>query len=73
LRGVEKQVTSDELKQIVETREPKGCYWAIDSDGRFVGVDNTHGHAFTEDFDNIGDCIAWLRSTETKEDMFEQA
>jgi len=60
-------VTKAEAERIIETRNPRGLF-LLHADGRFVGIDNLTGHAWTEDFDCQATCAAWLRGTGTKED-----
>jgi hypothetical protein len=53
------KVTPDEIGKIIETREPRGLFYCIE-DGRYVGVDNRGGHAWTEDFKSLSSCKRWL-------------
>ena len=55
-----KKVTPAEADKIIETREPIGLFYTI-SDGRYVGIDNRTGDAWTEDFESLGTCKRWLQ------------
>ena len=39
--------------------EPLGSFY-YKSDDLYVGIDNSNGDAFVEEFDNVDDCIDWL-------------
>ena len=53
--------------EIIETRKPLGCF--VYSEGmEVVGVDNRDGDAWTEDFPNLVECLAWLLDEEDDED-----
>lgn len=59
------KVTPEEASKIIETREPRGLFYTIDtiyeSDKKvYVGIDNTTGDAWTEDFKSLGACERWL-------------
>lgn len=55
-----KQITKEQAHKIIETRKPIGKFWLVDGE-KFVGIDNTDGDAWTEDFTDVNECIAWLR------------
>jgi DNA uptake protein ComE-like DNA-binding protein len=54
------KITPEEASQIIETRERKGMFYCIE-DGRYVGIDNRTGDAWTEDFKSLSACRRWLR------------
>lgn len=56
-----KQVTPLTAAVIIETRKPQGKYWIMDESRKFIGIDNSTGEAWTEEFDNLNDCLKWLK------------
>ena len=45
---------------ILESKEPKGLYWY--SIGQiFVGIDNTDGEVWVEEFESKEECFVWLK------------
>lgn len=62
--GIQK-VSPEFANAVIETREPRGMFWHT-SEGRFVGIDNTDGEAWTEEFNSKEGCFAWLRGDERK-------
>lgn len=54
------KITPAEATQIIETREPRGMFYCIEG-GRYVGIDNRTGDAWTEDFSSLAACKRWLR------------
>ena len=40
-----------------------GLYWTKENDV-YVGIDNTSGNAWTEEFEKLEDCINWLMGEE---------
>lgn len=55
-----KKVTREEVSNIINTREPTGLFH-IKENGVYVGIDNTTGDAWMEEFYTEEECIAWLR------------
>lgn len=53
---------------IIEKREPRGAFYCIE-DGKYVGVDNRTGDAWTEEFHSEIDCIRWLAGEEDDGDV----
>lgn len=54
-----KQVEKSDIIEIIEKRDRIGLFYCKDGDF-WVGVDNTSGDAWTEDFNTEKDCIKWL-------------
>ena len=50
--------------------EPIGKFIERDGD-RFVGIDNSTGHAWMEDFKTFSGCMAWLVGEVSTEDIEE--
>lgn len=55
-----KRITSRQADQIIEKREPLGLFYVCQENRNYTAIDNSGGQAWTEDFDNIGDCIDYL-------------
>ena len=58
-----KYVTSEEASKIIETRKPLGKFFEIDFEAEeiiYIGIDNTTGDAWVEEFEDIEECICWL-------------
>ena len=53
------KVMPEQAESIIETREPRGLFYCL-SDGVYIGIDNTYGDAWTEDFPNLRKCKRWL-------------
>ena len=61
------EITQSDARRIINNRSPRGLFRLIE-DGKYVGIDNMDGHAWTESFDCRSKCDDWLRGTGTKED-----
>ena len=46
--------------KIIDDRHPIGKYWITDVNGKFIGIDNSKGEAWTEEFDTKQECLDWL-------------
>ena len=46
---------------IINTCKPLGLYYVL-NDGVYVGIDNSTGHAWTEEFTDLSQCKRWLRN-----------
>lgn len=56
-----KKVSVEKLQEVIETREPKGFFYGEEG-GVYVGVDNSGGDAWTEEFRTEEQCLAWLEN-----------
>lgn len=54
-----REITEEEANRVILDGEPKGLFWQMDGD-IVVGIDNTTGDAWTEDFTTLEECLAWL-------------
>ncbi len=54
-----REITNEEGAKITIEREPRGLFYQQDGD-IYVGIDNTTGEAWTEDFESLDECLAWL-------------
>lgn len=55
-----REVNPEESFKIITEREPKGLFWQKDGD-LYVGIDNSTGDAWTQDFSTLDECLAWLK------------
>jgi len=53
-------ITSEQADSIIETRKPYGRFLILNRDKTFTGIDNLDGEAFTEDFKDLRNCLAYL-------------
>lgn len=54
------KITKEEAYKIIETKEPLGLFWLID-EGAFIAIDNSHGEAFVEEFQDKEEGLQWLK------------
>lgn len=54
-----RKITSEEATTIIEKREPRGRFYQKYRNV-FVGIDNTTGDAWVEEFANLRNCKRWL-------------
>jgi len=57
------KVPSEEADRIIDTREPLGLFYTIsERNGKkvYVGIDNSSGDAWCEDFKSLSGCKSWL-------------
>lgn len=61
-RSIEiKMITSEQASTIIDTRIPFGLFYLLDDDV-YIGIDNTTGDAWTEEFPNLCQCKKWLEN-----------
>lgn len=53
------EIGQEKLKAVIETREPRGLF-LCDTGTEIIGVDNTTGDAWTEEFPDRLECLIWL-------------
>ena len=58
-----RKVSPEYANQIIESREPKGQFWT-EENGKFIGIDNSDGDAWCEEFSSKERCFAWLNDVE---------
>lgn len=60
-----KKITQEEATKIIDERKPLGLFYLIEKSpvkgNIYVGIDNTTGDAWTEDFKSLGTCKRWLQ------------
>lgn len=60
-------ITNEAASGIIEHGEPKGLFYTMES-GRFVGIDNSTGDVWVEEFQSEMECRDWLiRQEDTHE------
>jgi len=55
------KINQETAKTIISTYQPLGLFYLIE-DGLYVGIDNSTGHAWVEDFPSLRQCKDWLRN-----------
>lgn len=53
------KISNEEAHQIIEERKPLGQFYTIE-DGKYIGIDNSDGNAWVEEFDTFGKCATWM-------------
>jgi len=56
------RLTPEAMRQIIETRQPRGLFYRKEARRLYVGVDNDDGEAWTEAFHTRRQCLRWLRT-----------
>lgn len=64
-----KYVNQEEANQIIEHRSRRGLF-VQEADGKFVGIDNTTGDAWVEEFPDLTECLKWL--ADKQEEAYDQ-
>lgn len=52
-------VSKNEALKIIARYSPRGLFWCIDG-VKYIGIDNSTGDAWTEEFDTFKQCESWL-------------
>lgn len=55
-----RKVSDEYAQKIIDEKEPIGLFWEF-AGGIYVGIDNTNGGAFCEDFRSKEECFKWLK------------
>jgi hypothetical protein len=63
------EITKEEAKKIIETRYPEGLFYHKDGN-KYIGIDNSSGDAWTEEFDNLDICLEWLKGEIDTEEAY---
>ena len=66
-----KRVSVEEIRQIIQSYQPRGLFYCKESRRCYVGVDNTTGDAWTEDFLTKRECKRWLRDPTMEPPCYE--
>ena len=54
------RITHDQASEVIESRQPLGLFYYSDKNGVWIGIDNSTGDAWTEEFKKRRKCLAWL-------------
>jgi hypothetical protein len=54
-----KKITQEQASSVIETREPLGLFYVLEN-GTYMGIDNSSGCAWTEEFTGLRQCRRWL-------------
>lgn len=46
---------------IIKTRQPLGLFY-VRQEGTYIGIDNSAGHAWVEEFSDLNLCKKWLHN-----------
>jgi len=57
-----KKIKPLQAKSIIDSRQPLGLFY-LPNNGVYIGIDNSTGEAWTEEFPNLGKCKRWLGNT----------
>lgn len=61
------RVSRKTATEMIEKRKPLGLFYTKHNEFCFVGIDNSDGNAWTEEFISENDCIKWLNGKEVNE------
>jgi len=67
-----KKITASEADCVIYSRRPMGLFYLL-HDGVYVGIDNSNGHAWTEEFLNLRQCKRWLLNPSVTAPLLEEA
>ncbi|MFU0784530.1 hypothetical protein [Clostridium sp.] len=59
-------ITHEQASKIIEISKPLGNFITIEN-GTFTGIDNITGNAFTEDFKDLKNCLAYLNGADLED------
>lgn len=57
-----KKISRSDASWIIGKRKPLGLFYTVESE-LFIGIDNSTGEAWTEEFKSEEECIRWLIGT----------
>lgn len=55
-----KEAISNLADEIIETRKPLGLFYYREYNNIIIGIDNSTGDAWIEEFNNLEECKKWL-------------
>lgn len=59
-------ITGEKADKVIKTEKPYGSFIVLE-EGGFTGIDNTTGNAFTEDFKDLKNCLAYLNGADLED------
>lgn len=54
------EITAERAEEIIEKYEPEGLFFFTEN-GKYIGIDNSTGDAWTEEFETLEECEKWLK------------
>ena len=54
-----KKISDEQAGRIIDTRYPLGLFYVLKA-GVYIGIDNSNGEAWTEEFSDLRKCKRWL-------------
>lgn len=60
IKNAIRKITPEQAYAVIDTRLPLGLFYVLESD-TYIGIDNSNGQAWTEEFPNLRMCKHWLR------------
>ncbi|MCL1810515.1 MAG: hypothetical protein FWG42_12230 [Clostridiales bacterium] len=54
-----RKVSKEQADRIIDTRQPVGLFYSRVNKG-YIGIDNSNGYAWTEEFSSLRKCRRWL-------------
>lgn len=66
------KITTEQADAMIDTRKPLGLFYVL-KDGVYIGIDNSHGHAWTEEFLNLCQCKRWLNNPDVMAPSVEKS
>lgn len=54
------RISQEESEEIILTYKPRGLFY-FEEDKVWIGIDNSTGDAFVEEFESKEQCIRWLK------------
>jgi hypothetical protein len=67
-----KKITASEAECIIYSRQPFGLFY-FPHNGVYIGLDNSNGHAWVEEFNNLRQCKNWLLNPSAQVHSMEAA
>lgn len=58
------EVNQEQANYIIENHKPLGAFYLKARKGGYIGIDNSAGESFVEEFKDKETCIAWLSDTD---------
>lgn len=56
---------------VIKTRQPLGLFY-VRQNGTYIGIDNSAGHTWVEEFSDLSSCKQWLRNPSMSVQISEQ-
>ena len=56
---------------VIKTRQPLGLFY-VRQEGTYIGIDNSAGHAWVEEFADLYSCKQWLRNPSMSVQILKQ-